>query len=318
VKVEGETQLVVRAAAGDREAFGLLAESVRPWVFGLCLRLTEDRRLAEDLTQEAFVQAFTHLAQLRDPARFRPWLSRIAVNACRMHLRAQSTRAEEVAEVEPPPAPAEEASALDVEEALARLEARNRRIVRLFYGEELSQAEIAETLSLSAAAVKSRLHRAREQLRREMLAMISEEQKAKLGVPEGQPWALRTVLLVVPEETIREPLRAGLEAAGYEVVVLPTGEAALESVEQRRGQMLVLDMECGTPHWLEVMLLLRVDEWSRDNMPIGLLAGVRGQENQRLKLLAWQAGAEFYLTKPAHVEELVSYVQRIGETWARR
>ena len=128
---------------------------------------------------------------------------------------------------------------------------------------------------------------------------------------------LRTVLLVVADPDWREAARAGMEAAGYEVVVLPNGEAALEAAEQHRGQLLVLDMECGTPHWLEVMMLLRVGEWSRENLPIGLLAGVRGYDNRRLKLMAWQAGAEFYLTKPAHVEEVVTFVQRIGETWRR-
>jgi len=319
MKVANETRLVERAATGDREAFNALAESCRPWAFGICMRLVHDRRTAEDLTQEALLQCFRRLSELRQPCRFRSWLSRVAVNVCRMHLRKLLARPEETARIEQ----AEVSTQVDaptpfgVDEAPARLEPTSRRVVVLFYGEELSHAEVAEALSLSAAAVKSRLHRAREQLRREMLTMMSEEQKAKLGVPEEKPWVLRTVLLVEPDEAIRGPLREGLEAAGYEVVALPTGEAALEAVEQRRGQMLILDKDCVEPNWVEVLTLLRVDAWSRENVPIGVLAGPYSPDNKRDMLLAWQAGVELYLSKPPRVDELVGFVNRIAETWGK-
>ena len=54
----------------------------------------------------------------------------------------------------------------------------------------------------------------RQRRRREMLAMMTEDQKARLRVTEEQPWTLRTILLVEPDEAIRDSLRKGLTAAG--------------------------------------------------------------------------------------------------------
>jgi len=316
MSADRDRQLVERAANGDRDAFDALVQSCRPWVFGICLRLVHDSRTAEDLTQDVLLQAFRRLGQLRQPDRFRSWLSRIAVNACRMHLRRLLSRPGEASGVAQALAPAEMDAPppFGVDDALTRIDPVSRRVLLLFYSDELSHAEIAEALSLSAAAVKSRLHRAREQLRREMMKTMSKEEKAKLGVPEEKPWALRTVLLVEPEEAIRQPLLAGLQAAGYEVVALPTGEAALEAVKQRRGQMVILDKDCVEPNWVEVLTLLRVDAWSRENVPVAVLVD---PDVERDLLLAWQAGAEVCLHRPPEVDRLVGYVTHIAATWGK-
>jgi RNA polymerase sigma-70 factor (ECF subfamily) len=316
MSTDSDRPLVERAANGDRDAFDVLVQSSRPWIFGICLRLVHDSRTAEDLTQDALLQAFRNLAQLRQPDRFRSWLSRIAVNACRMHLRRLLSRPEEASGVEEALAPVETDAPppFGVDDALTRIDPLSRRVLLLFYSDELSHDEIADALSLSAAAVKSRLHRAREQLRREMLKTMSEEEKAKLGVPEEKPWVLRTVLLVEPDAAIRQPLLEELQAAGHEVVTLPTGEAALEAVKQRRGQMLILDKECVEPNWVEVLTLLRVDAWSRENVPAAVLVD---PDVERDLLLAWQAGAEVCLHKPPQVDRLVGYVNHIAQTWGK-
>lgn len=310
---ENEIALVLHAAAGDREAFEVLAERCRPWLFGVCFRLLRDASTAEDLVQETLLRAFRDLGQLRDPSRFRPWLSRIAVNACRMHLRRLAVTASEhpldeqsVAGVQAPDAP------LGIDEALARLGAATRRMLRLFYVEERSHAEIAEALALSPAAVKSRLHRAREKLRKEMLAMMSDDQKARLGVTEEAPWSLRTILLVEPDEQVRESLRAALTAAGFEVMPLPTGEAALTAIAERRGQLLLLDKHCGEPNWIEVLTLVQAEAWSRENVPVGVFVD---PDNQRDVVLAWQAGASICLTRPFRTEEAVKFVEHVARRW---
>jgi RNA polymerase sigma-70 factor, ECF subfamily len=321
-QVEDENKLVQQAVVGDRQAFDALVASCRPWVFGICLRLISNRQTAEDLTQDALLQAFSHLAQLRQASHFRAWLGQITVNTCRMYLRALLTAPdEEITEEQPMEAPPQDDTApLGVETALTQLDITNRRLLLLFYGEELSHAEIAAALSLSAAAVKSRLHRAREKLRREMLAMMSEAQKAKLVGEAEQPWVLRTVLLVEPDLSIQTEIRQGLADAGYEVVVLPTGESALEAVQQHRGQMLILDKHCIEPNWIEVLSLIRVDTWSRANVPVCALgdSGVSASgAPSRDVLLAWQAGAEIYLTRPPQVTELVGFVKRLAKEWGR-
>jgi len=330
--VGGDADLVQRAKEGDREAFDGLAESCRPWLFGLCYRLVRDRTTAEDLVQETLLRALRDLAQLRDPDRFRPWLARIAVNACRMELRRLLARPEQLLHVEQSRASAQaneespfgsaQSGPFGVDEALAQLNRRDRRLLLLFYGDGLSQAEIGEALALSAAAVKSRLHRARERLRKEMLAMMSDEEKARLGVTEEAPWALRTILLVEPDRDVQESLRKGLEEAGYEVVVLPTGEAALAAIRDHRGQMLILDKHCGEPNWVEVLTLVQVDAWSRENVPVCALVdpdpGESDVRHRREILLAWQAGATLCLTRPPKTEELVGFVKHLEETWPRR
>jgi RNA polymerase sigma-70 factor (ECF subfamily) len=318
MRVKREPELVVRAVGGDRAAFDALAERCRPWLFGLCLRLVADRHAAEDLVQEALVQAMRGMAELRDAERFRAWLSRIAVNACRMHLRRAASAAPHSAAPEHLELPAQTSPEppLGVDDALDRLDPGQRRILMLFYAEGLSHAELGEALALSPAAVKSRLHRARERLRREMLKMMSPEQKARLGLPKEAPWSLRTILLVEPDEAVRESLREGLTAAGYEAVLLPTGEAALSAAEEHKGQMLILDKHCGEPNWVEVLTLLQVDAWSRDNLPIGVLIDRDDPPHQRDLLLAWQAGAVFCLSRPPSTEEVVKYVRDVEKQWA--
>jgi len=197
----------------------------------------------------------------------------------------------------------------------AQLDRANQRMLRLFYGEELSHAEIAEVLGLSAAAVKSRLHRARERLRKEMLAMMTEKQKVRLGVAKAARWKLRTILLVEPDAKVRASLRKGLTGAGFKVLTLRTGEAALTAIAERRGQMLLLDKQCGEPNWIEVLTLVQADAWSRENVPVGVFID---PGMKRDVILAWQAGAELCFTKPLAAAEVVDFVRRAAEVWPRK
>jgi len=290
--VDWEKGTVLRAVAGDRAAFSSLAESCRPWLFGLCLRLVRDRATAEDLAQEALLRAFRDLAQLRDPGRFRPWLSKIAVNLCRMHLRRQVSRPQEAAhDGERADVEAEQGDApMRVDEALAQMDTETRRLLLLFYVEGMNHRELAELLSLSTTAVKSRLHRARERMRKEMLSMMPADQRARLGVEDEESMALRE--------------------AGYKVIVLPTGEAALDAVEQRKAQLLILDKHCVEPNWVEVLTLIMVDAWSREHVKRGVFVD---PGNQRDVLLAWQAGADFCLARPPEAAEVVEMVRRVCE-----
>ena len=306
--------LVRLAVTGDREAFGELAEWCRPWLYGICFRLVGDGATADDLVQETLVRALRDLTQLREESRFRPWLVRVAVNVCRMHLRRVLGRPQEDALSEDQSACRQvQRSSEGPVDALLTLPASHRRILALFYGEGLSHRELAEVLSLSASAVKSRLHRSRERLRNEMLAMMSEGERERLGVADDSEWKLRTILLVEPEEELRGALLAGLREAGYEVKMLPTGEAALQAIERREGQFLILDKHSVEPHWTDVLALVQVDEWSRKNVPVGVLID---PDTRRDILLAWQCGAQFCLTRPPDIGEVVEMVRRIAEAWS--
>jgi RNA polymerase sigma-70 factor (ECF subfamily) len=125
----------------------------------------------EDLAQQVFIKMIRALNGLQAPAQFESWLFRLARNTCIDHLRRQKLRsiflpfAVEHEEVPEPP------GAVDTEEldalrhALEQLRPQDRALLALVQ-EGRSHAEIAETLGTSVAAVKARLHRAREQLRK--------------------------------------------------------------------------------------------------------------------------------------------------------
>ena len=85
--VDGELVLIRRAREGDRHAFDRLVAARLPQTFRLAKAITGHAGDAEDVTQEAFLQAWRNLPRLRDPEKFDAWFGRILVNEARMALR---------------------------------------------------------------------------------------------------------------------------------------------------------------------------------------------------------------------------------------
>jgi RNA polymerase sigma-70 factor (ECF subfamily) len=138
--------------------------------WGYARRLTEfaggARQDAEDLLQEALVQAWRGLAGLRDEARFKAWLLAIVR---RRHLTRRQTRrpAQPLDETLPLPAPTVDPQVRDILEALSRLPQGPRELLSLFYLHGLTMSETAQVLGIAPRSVHMRLARAREALRRE-------------------------------------------------------------------------------------------------------------------------------------------------------
>lgn len=186
---ETECPLASAALAGDRAAFGVLVSQHRPLVLALCQRMLGDRDAAEDAVQDAILQALIHLSGLRSPAQFGPWLAGIGLNICRRRLRQRTRDAWSYEAalggrwVSEPldwrDGPEELAEAADlaarVRRAVAGLPAGQRAAVLLVYLAGLTQAEAAQTLGVTPAAVKARVHYARATLRHR-LADVWEEQ----------------------------------------------------------------------------------------------------------------------------------------------
>ena len=178
---------VRRCLEGDGDAFGLLVAKYQNAVYGLCFHMVGNFADAQDLTQETFVKAYLDLAKMRDPSRFASWLHGIAVNMCRMWLRdrkgANDLPLEVVAETEGKFAdngsPEEHAEAeelrLSIREAIASLSERNRLAITLYYIDGLTYDEIGDFLSLSQSAIKSRMHRARKQLKEGLISMVEKD-----------------------------------------------------------------------------------------------------------------------------------------------
>lgn len=162
-----DAELVADARSGDTRAFAGLYERHAGRLLPVLWRLAGgDRGHAEDLLQEAFVQAWNRLDQLRDPARFGPWLKQTAINRAlsdrrRMQVVGDDSGLDQLVEAAPPWPSAD----LDLEQAIAGLPERARQVLVLFCLEGYSHDEIARTLGIEAGTSKGQLNRARSLLR---------------------------------------------------------------------------------------------------------------------------------------------------------
>ena len=184
-----EREIIERVLAGDNDAFGVLVERYQSKVYNLALRMTGSEDDAADMAQETFLRAWRSLPALQFASAFSTWLFRMTHNICIDHLRSKKRKptvsltmqddgGEETAQLDlPDPGPDPEQSLLQSEErtlvarALQALPADYREILTLRAIDDLSYQKIAEILHLQEGTVKSRLSRARAQLRKNVLAM---------------------------------------------------------------------------------------------------------------------------------------------------
>ena len=180
-----EKKWLKQAAAGSAEAFEQLVLKYQTAVYNLCLRMTGDPEDAADMTQESFLKAWRNLESFQGNSAFSTWLYRLASNTCLDHLRSVKRKPQlslvlededgEAQALDVPdsaPTPEEQVIALDeqsrLNQALQTLEEDQRQILILRAVNGLSYTEIAEALHLKEGTVKSRLARARDQLRKKL------------------------------------------------------------------------------------------------------------------------------------------------------
>jgi RNA polymerase sigma-70 factor (ECF subfamily) len=182
-EVEAELELIARARSGDTGAFSQLIARYEGKIFRLAMNITQNREDAEDVLQEAFIKAYQHLDQFQGNSRFYTWVVRIAVNQALMKLRkrrndrsvsldeqidtGEDMVAREIAAWDPDPEEQYEREELNgiLSDAIDSLEPIYKTVFTLRDVDGLSTEETAEALELSIPAVKSRLLRARLQLR---------------------------------------------------------------------------------------------------------------------------------------------------------
>ncbi len=160
--------LVVHAQAGDARAFARLVARWRPRLVAHATRLTGRPDAAQDAVQDAWLAAVKGLRSLDEPARFPAWIFRIVTRRC-MDAHRRNARdgrlAADVAGIAPTSVPAPSGESGDLARALAGLPADQRATVGLFYGQDLTVAEIAQALEVPEGTVKTRLFHARKALR---------------------------------------------------------------------------------------------------------------------------------------------------------
>jgi RNA polymerase sigma-70 factor (ECF subfamily) len=188
-----EAGLVAQARLGDTGAFNELAERYQRNIFRLAQNITQNREDAEDVLQEAFLKAYEHLPDFHGDSKFYTWIVRIAVNEALMKLRkrkwdktvwldepvdtGEDAIAREIAVWEDNPEQRYSKEELHdiLDKAVNGLAPPYRTVFVLRDMEGLSTEETAEALELSVPAVKSRLLRARLQLRDKLTAFFKKK-----------------------------------------------------------------------------------------------------------------------------------------------
>ena len=177
-----DAELIQRVLSGDDTAFSVLLRKYRRSVHALVWRKIGDFHIAEDITQETFLKAYQKLSTLKEPQRFSGWLYVIATNCCKAWLRKkrlltqplENTSSEQlekstysgyiIAENERTAAATRREV---VKQLLAKLQESERTVITLYYLGEMTYEEISEFLGVSVSAIKNRLYRARQRLKKE-------------------------------------------------------------------------------------------------------------------------------------------------------
>jgi RNA polymerase sigma-70 factor (ECF subfamily) len=178
-----EKEIIVRAQAGDREAFRLLVEQHAALGSRTARVLLANPSDAEDASQEAWLDAWRALPRFELGRPFRPWLVTLVANRCRMKARRERPEvAFDEALISEAGQGVEVGTDFDgeLQEALDSLEPGQRQVLALRYYADLQLEEIAEAMDVPLGTVKSRLHRGLERLR-ERLQKAARETRSDMG-----------------------------------------------------------------------------------------------------------------------------------------
>ena len=169
--------LVLLSQAGSTDAMDGLARRWTPRLLRYASRMlggsSESAEMARDVVQETWVGAIRGLSGLRDPAQFPAWIYGIATRKCADAIRSQCApeTARRRIRSRSASAPGRQLSVehrIDMATGIRQLPPKQRATVHLFYGEDLTVEEIASALGIPAGTVKSRLHQARQALKRNL------------------------------------------------------------------------------------------------------------------------------------------------------
>ncbi len=181
-----EIKCIKKAARGDAAAFEELLLRYQTQIYHLCFRMVGNAEDAQDMTQETFLKAWKGLSGFQFDSAFSTWLYRLASNCCLDLLRSKKRKPtvsltvendeenEEILDVADD-APSPEDMAIQQEErenlalAMRQLDDEQRQILTLRVVNDLSYTDIAQILNVKEGTVKSRLSRARENLRKKLL-----------------------------------------------------------------------------------------------------------------------------------------------------
>jgi RNA polymerase sigma-70 factor (ECF subfamily) len=165
-----DQDLVVRAQQGDQQAFESLAVASHSRLFRVANVLLRDHALAEDATQQAFLDIWRDLRRLRDPAKFEGWSYRLLVRACYAEAKRMPkwVASDDLSPASEPRAADAFGSVLDrnvLEHGFAQLSIDHRAVLVLRYLLDMPPEQVAQTLGISRWSVYQRLKRAEKAMR---------------------------------------------------------------------------------------------------------------------------------------------------------
>ena len=206
------SELVEAAQAGDNEAFGALIQRFQSMAYATAYRSLGDHHLAQDVVQEAVIEAFVHLPQLKEPGAFPGWFRQIVFRQCTRLLRQatvpcislEAVSEGLLAESTPEERAVQEEVQAWVRSAVAALPKPERLVTVLFYGYQYSYHEVSALLKIPLTTVKKRLYSARQKLKVQLQAALhgAREQAprssdgaedAEIGLARRWIWVIRWV-----------------------------------------------------------------------------------------------------------------------------
>ena len=186
--------LIKRTQAGDVSAFGAIVTRFQDMAVGYAYSILGDFHLAEDAAQEAFIQAYCDLNQLREPLAFPGWFRKIVFKHCdrlTRKKRVQTIPLESVIELpsagkDPVETVLEQEMKDTVLAAIQALPEKERIVTTLFYINGYSQNEIADFLEVPVTTVNSRLHYSRKRLKERLFTMVADDLQEKRPSKDGR------------------------------------------------------------------------------------------------------------------------------------
>jgi RNA polymerase sigma-70 factor (ECF subfamily) len=186
---QNDNEIIDRILSGDQQAYALLVDRYKSFVFTLAFRYTKSREDAEEASQDIFIKAYRALGDFRKESKFSTWLYTIVTTTCITFLRKKKLEThsldnEKIFDIADSQDSGLRANMVEqkskttmVNKSIQLLSSDDAAIITLFYKAELSLEEIAKTLGIDANTAKVRLHRARTRLKGKMQIHFAEEVK---------------------------------------------------------------------------------------------------------------------------------------------
>ncbi len=166
---KSEWDLIKAVQAGDIQAYNDLYQQYIGQVYGLCLRLTGDKMLAEDASQEVFIQLWRKIANFKGDSKFSTWLHTVTSRITISYLRKQKGWLQKMLNIEQSVAMQHEAeassSSVDIQAYVARLPERARIVFVLHAIEGYRHEDIAAMTQMAVGSSKAQFHRAKQLLK---------------------------------------------------------------------------------------------------------------------------------------------------------